>query len=231
MGERRSDPTGRAGDLPGDARLAADIAIRPLDAAHGTPTSALLSDLRVSLFGIQSRRLHDTLVADAQRHRIDCRIAIRADAVCGVVLAAPRSYWYWALAAHPALALACLGARLRRPRRVDHAVPRRVNGEARTDAPSSADGNTAQAFETGPPPRTWADPGDAWRIIIVGIAPAARGHGVAATLYRALMRDHSLVARIAADNAASIRLHRSVGWRLYPDGDVVLAVHVKRSEV
>jgi L-amino acid N-acyltransferase YncA len=42
------------------------------------------------------------------------------------------------------------------------------------------------------------------------------------------MRDRSLVARIAADNHASIRLHRSVGWRLYPDGEVVLAVHERR---
>jgi hypothetical protein len=41
------------------------------------------------------------------------------------------------------------------------------------------------------------------------------------------MRDRSLVARIAADNKPSIRLHRSVGWRLYRDGEVVLAVHVK----
>jgi len=48
---------------------------------------------------------------------------------------------------------------------------------------------------------------------------------VAADLYRALMRDRSLVARVAPANHASIRLHRSVGWRLYPDGDVVLAVH------
>jgi hypothetical protein len=39
------------------------------------------------------------------------------------------------------------------------------------------------------------------------------------------MRDRSLVARIAADNHVSLRLHRAVGWRLYPDGGVVLAVH------
>jgi hypothetical protein len=39
------------------------------------------------------------------------------------------------------------------------------------------------------------------------------------------MSNRSLVARIARDNVASLRLHESLGWRLYPDGDVVLAVH------
>jgi hypothetical protein len=82
-------------------------------------------------------------------------------------------------------------------------------------------------LDGGPPPRTWTHPGDAWRIIVVGTAAEARGLGVAAALYRAVMRDRSLVARIAADNEPSIRLHRSVGWHLYRDGDVVLAVHVK----
>jgi len=45
-------------------------------------------------------------------------------------------------------------------------------------------------------------------------------------LYRGVMADRSLVARIARDNEASLRLHASLGWRLYDDGDVVLAVHV-----
>src|SRR5262249_31095534 len=71
---------------------------------------------------------------------------------------------------------------------------------------------------------------NAWRIIVVGTAPDMRGRGIAADLYRVLMRDRTLVARIAVDNHASIRLHRSVGWRLYPDGDVVLAVHERCGE-
>jgi len=39
------------------------------------------------------------------------------------------------------------------------------------------------------------------------------------------MAERSLVARIAKDNTPSIRLHRSLGWRLYADGPVVLAVY------
>src|SRR3954469_6613326 len=123
MKERRSDQAGRVRAPPADAPLAADVTIRPLDAAHGASTSVLLSTLRVSLFGVQTRRLHDALIADARRHWIDCRIATRADAVCGVVLAAPRSYWYWALPAHPGLAVACVRARLRMARTHAHSVP------------------------------------------------------------------------------------------------------------
>jgi len=75
------------------------------------------------------------------------------------------------------------------------------------------------------PPLTWDRPGGAWRIIFVGTARLARGQGVAHRLYADIMSDRSLVARIARDNLASLRLHESLGWRLYPDGDVVLAVH------
>ena len=72
---------------------------------------------------------------------------------------------------------------------------------------------------------TWAEPGDAWRIIYVGTAPAARGRGIGADLYRTITAERPLVARIAADNTASIRLHRSTGWQLFRDGEVLLAVH------
>ena len=67
------------------------------------------------------------------------------------------------------------------------------------------------------------------RIILVGTASSDRGRGVAAQLYRSLMANRSLVARIAVDNAASIRLHHSLGWRLYRDGGVLLAIHECRS--
>ena len=195
------------------------VTVQRLEPTQASQTVALLEALRVSLFGIQSRRLHDMLVGDAVARRIDCRIALASDGVCGVVLAAPRSYWTSALLTHWSVAFDCVRARLsarRHPR-----APGSSPAIAHAAAPSVGD-------DAGPPPRTWANPGDAWRIIVVGTAPAARGRGVAADLYRAMMRDRSLVARIAADNHASIRLHRSVGWRLYPDGEVVLAVHERQ---
>ena len=191
----------------------AAVTVRRIEPTDAPQTAALLDGLRVSLFGVQSRRLYDSLVFDGIARRIDCRVAVAADGVCGLVLAAPRLYWIAAPLIHWGVALDCARARFGEPRDA-HAAP-----------PSNPGTIASGVFDGGAPRRTWHDPADAWRIIVVGTASAARGRGVAAELYRALMRDRSLVARIAADNYASIRLHRSVGWRLYPDGEVVLAVH------
>jgi len=239
MSEFGSDLARRqAGNGGTDLQRSTGIAIQPLDSQRAQQTAALLDDLRVSLFGVQSARLYATLAADALQQRIDCRIATTGDQVCGAVIAAPRSYWLSTLVRHTGLAFDGIRARLLarpspgktdvRPRgRADQ--PQRFAGNR--EAGSGADAALHGRFDSGPPPRTWADPGDAWRIIFVGTAPEARGLGVAAALYRALMRDRSLIARIAADNEPSIRLHRSVGWRLYPDGDVVLAVHLKPARI
>lgn len=204
------------------------FAIQHLDRSFEAQTVALLGALHVSLFGVQSPRLHSALAADAILKRIDCRVAVADDQVWGVVIAAPKSYWRSALGWHPALAVACIRARFSPVRQRDcdsHAAEE--SREHSRSAPAAA-GPRVLAAEIGAPPRTWSDPGDAWRIVIVGTAEDARGLGIGAALYRALMRDRSLVARIAAGNEASIRLHRSVGWRLYRDGEVVLAVHLKQ---
>jgi hypothetical protein len=152
------------------------------------------------------------LVNDAIAGTIDARVAVEGVAVRGVVLAAPSRYWRLALLKHWRLASACLRARFR------HAGKRRTTEVAKGTAPPSS-----LPFS---PPRTWDLPGDAWRIIFVGTASAARGQGVAGRLYGDIMSNRSLVARIARDNVASLRLHKSLGWQLYPDGDVVLAVHL-----
>ena len=193
------------------AATAAGVTVRPVRPVDAAATVTLLDRLRVSLFGIHTPRLHHALVADGVAHRIDCRVAVDANDLRGVVLAAPRAYWKSALLQHPLLAVECLRARLIKP----------ASAAESTKFVEPA----AVTFDAGDPRRTWTDPGDAWRIIFVGTAPSARGRGVVADLYKAVMRDRSLVARIATDNHASLRLHRSVGWRLYPDGDVVLAVH------
>ena len=182
--------------------------IRRVDRHNAERTIALLDELQVSLFGVRSRPLHAALVSDAIVGTIDARVAIEGASVRGVVLAAPSRYWRVAPLKHWRVALACLRARLRNTgKRPTGGVP----GEP-VPAPSS-------------PPRTWDRPGDAWRIIFIGTARVARGQGVAHRLYGDIMSDRSLVARIARDNLASLRLHESLGWQLYPDGDVVLAVH------
>ena len=188
--------------------------IERLERRHAPQTLALLEELRLSLFGVQSRRLHTALIDDGVMHDIDCRVATESDRVLGVVLAAPASYWRSAPLKHWGLALDCVRARISPSSHED------ANDRGPALSPEAMAGLCSDA-----PSRTWTAPGDAWRIILVGTAVAARGNGIAARLYRSLMADRSLVARIAIDNAPSIRLHRSLGWRLYRDGAVALAVH------
>jgi hypothetical protein len=189
------------------------MTIQQISASTMAPTVGLLESLRVSLFGVSSRRVHRALAADAVHGRIDGRVAIEAGSVAGVVLAAPVSYWRLAPIYHAGVAFEALTQRV---------GAKRSNG-------SLAHPNVLSPLDPGNPPRTWRHPGEAWRIIFVGTSPATRGRGVAAALYQNLMADRSLVAHIAPDNAASIRLHQSLGWRLYPDPDdqVVLAVHLR----
>ena len=184
--------------------------IRRVDRQYAERTIALLDELQVSLFGVQSHPLHVALASDAIAGTIDARVALEGVSVRGVVLAAPSRYWRLALLKHWRVASACLCARFRD-------ADKRPTAEARGESvpvPSS-------------PPRTWDRPGGAWRVIFIGTARAARGQGVAHRLYGDIMSDRSLVARIARDNVASLRLHESLGWQLYPDGDVVLAVHLR----
>jgi hypothetical protein len=191
--------------------------VQPLDSPFASQTLALLGELRLSLFGIHSRRLHAALIHDGLSHDIDCRIAVESDQVLGIVLAAPASYWRSTPLKHWGVAVECLRARLAANSPGAAARP--------TGQPAMRETIAALCRET--PPRTWKAPGDAWRIILIGSAAAARGRGVATRLYRSVMTDRSLVARIALDNTPSIRLHRSLGWQLYPDGQVALAVHLR----
>jgi hypothetical protein len=156
--------------------------------------------------------LHAGLIEDSLRGTIDCRIEIEDDAARGLVVTAPASYWHRAPLLHPLIGLDCIRARIRKKKR-PHATMTDTRAEIGIE------------FETESPNRTWSSPGDAWRVIFIGTTRAARGQGVGGRLYGSVMADRPLVARIAADNLASLRLHRSLGWRLYRDGGVVLAVH------
>lgn len=187
---------------------------------RAAPTRALLRTLNVSLFGIHSPRLHARLVDDAIRRRVDGRVAIDGREVLGVVLAAPAWYWWWLPLRDWRIALAIAAARWSRRRE----TPDSEQTPPRTSTPSVV---APVTISEARPEFDWRHPGSAWRIIIVGTSPAARGRGVAAALYRQLMSERSLVARIARDNTASLRLHASTGWSLHRDGGVVLAVHDK----
>ena len=67
------------------------MVVERVNRRHAAQTLGLLDELRLSLFGVQSRRLHAALVNDGIAQAIDCRIAVDADRVIGVVLAAPAS--------------------------------------------------------------------------------------------------------------------------------------------
>src|SRR5262249_19108263 len=153
--------------------------VTAVDSAHAGATLALLDSLKVSLLGTSSARLHAALVADALAGRIDCRIALEAGEVRGVVLAAPASYWRAACLWHWAVATECVMARL---------TARRPHGHARARFPAAPFLPPSAAAGV-----TWRRPGAAWRVIFVGTAEAARGRGIAAALYRSVMRDRSLV--------------------------------------
>ena len=189
--------------------------VRRVDRQCAERTVALLDELHVSLFGVQSRPLHEAIVSDAIAGAIDARVALEGASVRGVVIAAPLRYWRLALLRHWRVAWECLRARIR------------DTGKRHT--PESTPAGSPLSSSSSPP-RTWDGPDDAWRIIFVGTSRAARGQGVARQLYSEIMNDRSLVARIARDNVASLRLHESLGWQLYPDGDVVLAVHLHNAQ-
>ena len=155
--------------------------------------------LRVSLFGVCSPRLHAALIEDALRNAIDCRVAVEGADVQGVVLrGAPIVL---ALGAPETLGFS--------PRSASRRAWRAANPSALTACRSS--------LSICRPPACRRDRGRS-RATRGGSFSSARrnpraGRGVAAQLYRSLMADRSLVAHVALDNAPSIRLHRSLGWR------------------
>ena len=194
------------------------VTITHVNEAHAGQTIDLLRALRVSFLGLESRRVHAALVRDALAGRLDCRVAVESGRVLGFVIAAPAVYWASLPAQRPDIAAAVIWSRLRSTLST---FGRQAGGDRAVHASAAP-----VVMRTDPPPRTWRHPGDAWRVVFVGTSPLARGRGVAAALYRSLMAERSLVARIALDNPASLRLHVATGWALYRDGSVALAVHV-----
>lgn len=189
------------------------VSVQRMTRTHAVATRRLMEELGISLFGIHSSSLHSGLIEDSLHGTIDCRIEQEDGAVRGLVVTAPASYWHRAPLRHPSIALDCIRARI---------------AKTMERPPAPMPGTRAEfgiEFETESPNRTWSSPGEAWRVIFIGTARAARGQGIGGRLYESVMADRPLVARVAADNLASLGLHRALGWRLYRDGRVVLAVH------
>jgi len=177
---------------------------------------ALHSELHVAMAGIESPRLYRAVAQDAlRRGRAVCVVCTAGNEIAGCVTAIVNAAAYWRGFAwrRPALALRILVHRLTRP------------GPAGS-APALAGG----PFETGPAPGSWRDSNDRIaKVQFIGVAPRFRGQGMGVGLYRHLavhLRERGLAridARVAADNAASTRLHHAAGWKLYPDAAGIFA--------
>lgn len=182
-----------------------------LEAPHIAALVDLQAELHVAFAGVESRPLYRALCRDALRGgRVVCLVALDDGQVAGFVTALIHAAAYWKEFARrrPLLALRILAGRLFRRKR----------------ASSSATGPAA--------PASWAESSDRIaKIQFIGVAPAFRGRGIGVELYRRLAAHLSerglarIDARIAAGNAASVKLHRAAGWNLYPDADGFLAVY------
>jgi ribosomal protein S18 acetylase RimI-like enzyme len=130
-----------------------------------------------------------------------------------------RSYWRAALRRRPAALLAVIAARL---------AQRRHRTRPSGDTPRS---HTASVPAVSPPlapaataPLQWSvDAPDLAKIGFIGVLPEFRRQGVGEALYRALFDaaasrgGRAVLARIAADNVASLWLHHAAGWDLFRD--------------
>jgi ribosomal protein S18 acetylase RimI-like enzyme len=189
----------------------------------------MLGELNVSVSGLVSPLMHRALAQAGARGEpgVIALVATVGGEPAGFVVATRDSGRFWPrlLLRHPTLAIRVLLSR------------RRQRGAA---SPTGAAAGGATAEDADPTLRfpqashaahAWADDGPSIvKIIFIGVRPAFRQRGVGDLLYRRLFEEaamrgaHAVLARIARDNAASIRLHEAAGWQLYRDSTGILAV-------
>ena len=191
---------------------------------------AMLSELQVAVSGFVSSGMHRALAAAAAR-RDPGLIAIVAslDAVpAGFVVATrdSRRFWRRTLLRHPVLAVRVVLHRLWPAGSASAVGDHAIGGRAEPSIDP-----TEHLPDAAGAPYGWHDEGPKTvKIVFIGVRPAFRQRGVGDLLYRALfdVATHrgadAVLARIARDNVASIRLHAAAGWHLYRDGDGVFAV-------
>ena len=193
----------------------------------------LLGELRVPLGTIGGAAMHRAVAADAAAGRREV-VALLADldgAPAGFVVATLDTgrYWRTLLLRRLGLLVRVLAARLSGARRRSRqAGSDGAPAVARAGAPAAAVPLGAE----GDAPRRWQDDGaDVAKIAFIGVLPAFRRRGVGEALYAALFAEAArrgarvVLARIAADNAPSLRLHQAAGWRLFGDAHGPFAVY------
>jgi ribosomal protein S18 acetylase RimI-like enzyme len=191
--------------------------ILPLDGESLPTVRRFLSDRGVSAGGLRGLRFTSALCRDALKPRgsVTALVARRDGEVVGTVVAIAGWQRYWAgfLLRHPLLALRPVARRAAR-RLLARGKPRNA-GEA---APGEAVPARAEPTDPGGPGPARAEGPGVAKVLIITVAPAARGQGVGRDLYRALfarLREAgvtTVLAQVSPDNEPSLRLHHTSGW-------------------
>lgn len=206
-----------------------------VDAGSRDDLVRMLGALRVPLGSVGGPRMHAAVADDAVASHpgLLALVAHLGDEPAGFVVATldTRRYWRSLLLRRPALLARVLGTRLGArlsgsrsgSRAAEVAPPDRGTGPE----PAVVLGSEGEA------PLRWTDDArDVAKIAFIGVLPAFRRRGVGEALYAALFAAalgrgaRAVLARIAADNLASLRLHHAAGWRLFTDADGPFAVYV-----
>jgi ribosomal protein S18 acetylase RimI-like enzyme len=171
----------------------------------------LMDQLRISVGGLLDRKLYSAICNSSRE--ICCVVARKEQELAGIALVELSRNW---IRRRPLLAVRMAIAKYRlRATSVSSAEPAHPAPPANVFPPAQN------------APVRWAD--GAPRVLFIGVDPAFRGQGAGKLLYHAMFEEIRrqgkdwLLARIATDNLASIRLHQETGWMLYEDDAVVLA--------
>jgi ribosomal protein S18 acetylase RimI-like enzyme len=210
----------------------------PVGAATREALVRMLGRLRVPLGAIGGGAMHRAVATDAVAgdRRVIALVAEVDGEPAGFVVAtlATGRYWRTLLLRRPRLLARVLADRVgaRLARRVPRAVAPApgVGAAAGSGSPARAAVPLAPADAA---PLRWGDDGpDVAKIGFIGVLPEFRRRGVGEALYAALFDEarargaRAVLARIAHDNVASLRLHHAAGWRLFADAQGPFAVYL-----
>jgi ribosomal protein S18 acetylase RimI-like enzyme len=205
-----------------------------VDRASGPALVAMLGRLGVRLGGTDHPAVHRAVCAGAVGGdvRVLALVAEFDATPAGFVVATldTARYWRSALLRRPPLLARVVTTRLaaRLARRPAHASVSDRSAARDRERPDALP-PIAPAAEA---PLRWDDPApDLAKIGFIGVLPEFRRRGVGEALYAALLDAarargaRAVLARIASDNIASLRLHHAAGWRLFRDDLGVFAVY------
>lgn len=187
---------------------------RVLTRSQQSALLSLLSEMKVSVAGVQSNWLYRRLLSDSGP---DAPVAIatvsRGDVLAGFAIAIidQAKYWRDLGKRHPLLAGRILAGRML------GLGPFRRQREANKPGASLPAGHIS--FDDGG--ESWQDSSPAIaKIVMIGVRPSFQGRGIGSELYAALFAELSrrgvsrVDACVAHDNHASLYLHAATGWSM-----------------